>query len=107
MPKQPHPFDSVSDEIMHWIDEESKYYVQALVGDYQSPFAAQVSEKEKLVFYKRQVFMQNPDGTPNYDQPNQAGRDKLIDRVGIDGFSTIMKAVTSSTPVTDSTEEDY
>lgn len=99
--RKPHPFDSVSDEILHWLDSESKYYVSALVGDYQSPFAAQVSEKDKLDYYRRQVYMINPDGTPNYEQPNKEGRDQLIKRVGIEGFATVMKAVGPATKLTD------
>lgn len=101
MAKQPHPFDAVSDELQTWLEEESKYYVQALVGDYQSPFAAQVSEQDKLDYYRRQMYVMNPDGTPNYEQPNQEGRKKLIERVGIDGYATISKAVGPNTTFDD------
>lgn len=101
MAKQPHPFDVVSDELQSWLDEESKYYIQALVGDYQAPFAAQVSEKEKLDYYRRQVFVMNPDGTPNYEQPNPEGRKQLIERVGIDGYASIIKAVGPNTTLMD------
>ncbi len=99
--RKPHPFDSVSDEIMNWLENESKYYVSAMVGDYQSPFAAQVSEKDKLDYYRRKVYNINPDGTPNYDQPNKEGRDTLIKQVGIEGFADIMKAVGPRTTLAD------
>lgn len=93
MPQTPHPFDEIADEITSWLTEESDYYVEALKGGHRSPFSADVSERDKRAYYERQVFMQNPDGSINYEQPNKDGRDMLIKRVGIKGYTDIMATV--------------
>lgn len=88
-----HPWDEVSDELLTWLTEEPEYYVEALRSGHQTPFSADVSEQDKLDYYRRQVFMQNPDGSINFDEPNGEGRDMLIKRVGIDGYAQIMSQV--------------
>lgn len=87
-----HPFDEAASEIANWIKDESAWYADALRGGYNAPFAAPVSEQEKLDYYRRQVFMTNPDGTPNYEQPNTQGREMLMKRLGIPGYTRVMAA---------------
>jgi hypothetical protein len=93
MPDAIHPWDLVSEDLKNWLETEPQYYIDQLKGGFRSPFSADVSEQEKLDYYRRQVFMQHPDGTPDYSKPNQAGRDMLMKRVGIDGYTQIIGAV--------------
>lgn len=88
-----HPWDLAAADLTHWLENEPDYYIAALKGGYRSPFSANTSEQQKLEYYRRQVFMQNPDGTPDYSKPNNQGRDMLIKRVGVDGYTQIMSAV--------------
>jgi len=88
-----HPWDLAALDIQHWLTNEPAYYVDALKGGYKTPFAADVNEQQKLDYYRRQVFMQNPDGSPDYSRPNESGRQMLIKRIGIDGYTQVMGAV--------------
>lgn len=88
-----HPFDSIASEMTGWLNNESKWYADALVGGYQAPFAAQANESQKLDYYRRQMYTQNPDGTIDYTKPNATGRDQLMQRVGVDQYSQIAQAV--------------
>ena len=83
MPRE-HPLDGVADELAQWLESESKWYAGAIKGDYAAPFAAKASESEKLEYYRRQFYTQEPDGTINYEKPNLQGRQALIQRIGID-----------------------
>jgi hypothetical protein len=88
-----HPFDEAVSEILDWLTDEPAYYAEALRGGHAAPFGADVTEAQKLEYYQRQVFATHPDGSINYDQPNPQGRDMLIKRVGIPGYTQIMAAV--------------
>lgn len=92
MPAQ-HPWDLAAQDIVDWLESEPPILVEQLKAGYRSPFSANVSEAEKLQYYRRQVFMQNPDGTPDYSKPNQQGRNMLIQRLGTAGFAQVMSAV--------------
>lgn len=92
MPNQ-HPWDSISKELADWLTEDSKWLASAIRGEYASPFAAQTSEQEKLAYYRRQFYTQEPDGTINYEKPNLEGRQALIQRVGVDAYAEIAKAI--------------
>lgn len=93
-----HPWDLAAMDLTHWLQTEPEYYVEALKGGYRTPFAADVSEADKLAYYRRQIFMQNPDGTPDYSKPNEQGRDMLMRRVGIEGYTQIMAAAMPRQP---------
>lgn len=93
MPDKIHPWDLAAADLVDWLEEEPKYYVEALKGGYRAPFSAGVSEDQKLDYYRRQVFMTNNDGTPDYGRPNPQGRDMLLQRVGIPGYTQILSAV--------------
>jgi len=88
-----HPFDEIADEVLTWLNEEPEYFIEALRGGHQTPFSADVSEAQKMDYYRRQVFMQNPDGSVDFTKPNGEGRDLLIKRVGIKGYTDIMSQV--------------
>lgn len=94
MPNLPqHPFDSVADELARWINDEAKWYAQALIAGYRSPFSASVSETDKLAYYRRQMFMTNEDGSVDYDRPNNEGRNALYKRLGVQQYAEVAKAV--------------
>lgn len=88
-----HPFDSVAQEIANWINTESSWYANALTEGYRAPFSAKVSESDKLAYYRRQMYQQNPDGTPDYTKPNPEGRAALYKRVGAQQYADIALAV--------------
>jgi hypothetical protein len=93
MPEQEHPFDGIAQDLQDWMTGEVNYYVEAMRGGYRSPFSADVSEKDKLDYYRRQMYVVKPDGAVQYDQPNAAGRDKLLKSVGVQAYAEIYDAV--------------
>lgn len=102
-----HPYDEVADEIVQWLTEEPAYFAEAMRGGHDAPFSAKTTEDQKLDYYRRQVFVVGPDGTPDFEKPNEAGRKMLIERLGIRGYTQVMAAVlpkrvasTMSTPET-------
>ena len=101
-----HPWDLAAQDLTDWLENEPDYYIQALRAGYRTPFAADVSEQQKLDYYRRQIFMQNPDGTPDYSRPNTTGRDMLLRRVGVEGYTQIMSAVMPRQGLQLSTSDD-
>lgn len=95
-PRQ-HMFDSIADEMAKYMESEPEYFAQALLAGQDAPFGAEgnanITEDQKLRYYERQVFNLKPDGGINYDSPNESGREELIRRVGIPGFTQVMAAV--------------
>jgi hypothetical protein len=109
MPEQEHPFDGIAQDLQDWMTGEVDYYVEAMRGGYRSPFSADVSEKAKLDYYRRQMYAVKPDGAVQYDQPNSAGRDKLLKSVGVQAYAEIYDAVkpkAGARPALDTTESD-
>lgn len=92
-PESAHPWDGIADELTAWIDGESDWYVDALKSGHRSPFAAPLSEAEKRQYFLPRVFAENPDGSINYDSPNQQGRDELVKQYGTQGFAEIVASV--------------
>lgn len=86
MAEQEHLWDQVARELADWLDTERVQLAAALRAGGRAPFAAKVSEKEKLEFYARQFF--NPDGTRN-----TAGIQRTLERVGPEGFAKIYSAL--------------
>lgn len=78
--------EQVAEELADWIDRMAQEVAAGMMQDGRSPFGAQMTEQEKLEYYAQQLF--NPDGSPNVE-----GRQKLIERVGVDGFVRILNAV--------------
>jgi hypothetical protein len=106
-----HPFDSVADQTLEWIQETTDYAVEALRGGYRTPFSANITEAQKLDYYRRKLFVQNPDGSYDFSKPNQAERDKLLKKLGTKSYAEIMTTVLpqngKSSPLPDDDEEDY
>lgn len=88
-----HPWDSVADEVSRYIQEETEWTVQEILGEHRAPFAADISETDKLGFFRRQFYAQNPDGSPNYAVPNQEGRQNLYSRMRAQQYHDIAEAV--------------
>jgi hypothetical protein len=96
MPGSAHPWDGISDDITDWLTSETDYYVDALKMGHRAPFAANTSEKEKRDYYARQVFTPRPDGSLDYSKPNNPGRDILLKRLGIEGYTQVIQSVMPS-----------
>ena len=81
-----HWLDSLADDLHDWMQTEIDVMTRALREGGRSPFAARVTEADKLRFYQRAFF--NPDGSPN-----QVGRQQTLARIGVEGYVTVMKAL--------------
>ena len=93
MAEREHPWTSVAQELQGWLESESQWYAEALRGGHRSPFSADVSEREKLDFYRRQMFQTADDDTIQYDKPNVQGRQNLLTRLGVQGYAQVYDAV--------------
>jgi hypothetical protein len=82
-----HYLDDLADDLFEWIQEEIEALTLAFQAGGRSPFAAPVSERDKLAFYTRALFNKN-------GSPNEAGRKATMARVGVDQYVAIMRAVT-------------
>jgi len=82
--------DEVADDLAGWIDKTANEVALAFAPG-RAPFSANITEEQKLEFYKAQIF--NTDGSPNVP-----GRQALLARLGADGFARVYKAVLSAHP---------
>lgn len=89
-----HPFDGIADDLFEWMNGEVEYHVEAMRGGHRTPFSAATSEKDKLEYYRSQMYKVDPDGTVRYDQPNPEGRDMLLKTYGTQKYAEIMSIVT-------------
>jgi hypothetical protein len=78
--------DNVANDLAIWLDQTSAKIALAMAPQGVAPFAASLSETQKLEYYKAQLF--NADGTPNLQ-----GRDAQVQRLGPQGFTQVYKAV--------------
>lgn len=109
MPESEHPLDGIADDLFDWMNQEVAYHVEAMRGGYRSPFSADVSEKDKLDYYRRQMYQTLPTGEVQYDKPNAAGRDKLLKSVGTQAYAEIydtVKPKAGARPIPDTSESD-
>lgn len=83
--------EDVANDLAVWIDQTASEVALAFTAGGHAPFAAPVTEEQKLEYYKNQLF--NPDGTPN-----AAGRDAQIARLGQTGFGQVYRAVIAAYP---------
>ncbi len=83
-------FDDVANDLAIWIDDTANKVALALAPR-QAPFAAPLTEQQKLEVYRSLLF--NPDGSPN-----EAGRAKELARLGPEGFGQVYKAVVRAHP---------
>jgi len=90
MTQPPNMLDTVADDLSVWIDNTADEIARAFAPG-RAPFAAPITEAQKLEYYKDRLF--NPDGTPNAD-----GRQAEIQRLGTHGFAQVYKAVINAYP---------
>jgi|SRR5215471_722150 len=83
--------DAVATDLAVWIDQESTRIAAAMAPQGVAPFAANLTEEQKLEYYRAQLF--NPDGTPNLP-----GRNQQMQRLGPLGFTQVYKAVLKAYP---------
>jgi hypothetical protein len=83
--------DRVASDLALWLDQESTRIAAAMAPQGSAPFSAQLSEQQKLQYYRDQLF--NPDGTPNLQ-----GRNQQMQRLGPQGFTQVYKAVLKAYP---------
>jgi LysM repeat protein len=83
--------DEVAVDLSLWIDDTATQIALAMAPRGQQPFAAQMSDKQKLEYYTSRLF--NPDGTPNMQ-----GRAQELQRLGAEGFANVYKAVVAAHP---------
>src|SRR5215471_1509794 len=88
--QQPTMLDSVADDLAGWIDRTADEVANAFAPG-RAPFAAPVTEEQKLEYYRNQLFF--PDGSPN-----PAGRQAQLTRLGTLGFTRVYKAVVRAYP---------
>lgn len=88
---QVEPYQQIAEDLATWLDEMSTSLAVAMSPQGIAPFAAPISESQKLAYYSSQLF--NADGTPN-DQ----GRNAELQRLGPIGFRTVYRAVISAYP---------
>lgn len=92
MPRQSaNTLDRVTEELAAWIDQMANEMAEAMSAGGTAPFAAQLTESQKLDYYLAKLF--NPDGTPNLQ-----GRAGEMQRLGPEGFSSVYKAVIKAHP---------
>jgi len=91
MPARVNQLDIVAIDLAQWIEEVSDEAVESLKGGAAAPFAARLTEAQKIAYYTTQLF--NPDGTPN-----PQGRDQQLARLGPRGFRLVYDAVIKANP---------
>src|SRR4051794_38804023 len=92
MPEAPHPYDGIAQDLYNWLEEQTTWAADALRGGYRAPFGADVSERDKLDYYRRQMYVAKPDGSVDYTQPNPEGRHTLLTRLGTAGYAQVYEA---------------
>lgn len=83
--KPKHLWEEAADEVVDWLLSMSSDIADALLFHGRAPFAAQLSEAEKLAYYRD--VLAKPEG-----------RDALMARVGVDGYVRIVAALAESNP---------
>src|SRR5215831_9886493 len=90
MPGTPNPLDEIATDLAVWLDQTSTEIALAFAPT-RAPFSANVSETQKLEYYRYKFF--NPNGTPNV-----AGRNEELQRLGVEGFGIVYKALIRAYP---------
>jgi hypothetical protein len=90
MPGPANFLDDVANDLGQWINDTANSVALA-VAPGRAPFSANISEEQKLDYYKSRLF--NPDGSPN-----AVGREAEFQRLGVQGFSQVYKAITARWP---------
>ena len=90
MPGQPNFLDDVASDLAAWIDKTADDVASAFAPG-RAPFSANLTEEQKLEYYRQQLF--NPDGSPNVQ-----GREAQFQRLGVQGFANVYRAVIQAHP---------
>jgi len=90
MPGRTHPLDEIANDLAIWLDQTSTEIALAFAPG-RAPFSANVTEDQKLEYYKARLF--NPDGSPN-----PVGREAELQRLGISGFTQVYRALIARYP---------
>ena len=93
MPRGPkvETYDLIASDLAQWLDDMSTQLAMAMSPQGVAPFAAPISDQQKLAYYSSQLF--NADGTPN-----EAGRNAELQRLGPIGVRTVYRAVITAYP---------
>jgi hypothetical protein len=83
--------DEVASDLALWLDQTSSEIALAMAPQGVAPFAAPLSETQKLQYYRNALF--NPDGSPNL-----AGRAQEMARLGPQSFRTVYQAIIKAYP---------
>ncbi len=78
----PHLWDLVADELTDWLDVTAQRAADEIMRGGQAPFAAKATDKARRDYFQAQFFL--PDG-----QPNEQGRQAMLDRHGVGGYTRI------------------
>jgi len=82
--------DEVANDLALWIDQTANDIALAFAPT-RAPFAAQTTEAQKVEYYRQKLF--NPDGSPNAQ-----GRNEELQRLGVEGFGLVYKAIIRAHP---------
>jgi len=86
-----HMLDDLADEIVEMLTGEPEYYAELMRAGQQTPFRADIPQKDLLDVYQRRLYQRNPDGSTNWDAPNEAEHQATITRAGVQGYDTVIK----------------
>lgn len=89
-PQRQTMLEEVANDLALWIDQTATEVALAFAPG-RAPFAANLTEAQKLDFYTRQLF--NADGSPN-----TAGRAQQVARLGAEQFAQVYQAVVRANP---------
>src|SRR5215468_5671718 len=90
MPGPANMMDEVATDLAAWIDKTASEVALAFAPG-RAPFSANITEDQKLQYYRSQLF--NPDGSPNVQ-----GRTAQLQRLGVEGFGLVYKAIIKRWP---------
>jgi hypothetical protein len=85
------PYDLIATDLAYWLEDMSDQLAAAMAPQGVAPFAALLTEGQKLEYYRAQLF--NPDGSPN-----MSGRTQEMNRMGPQGFRQVYTAVIKAYP---------
>lgn len=84
-------FDQVADVMADWLESESDQIAESIGAGGSAPFAAVLTEQQKIDYYTSQLF--NPDGTPNVQ-----GRAEEMARLGSKQFTDVYRKIKQAHP---------
>lgn len=83
---RPHMWDTAIEEVVKWHYAMSERVADAVKAGGRAPFAADITETDKLKFYERKFF--TPTGAEN-----KTGREQVMARLGPEGYAEVYKAL--------------